>query len=160
MCVCVCVCVCVCLIMRGKISPVESDISEDLGNLNHWVHKRSHMNDYLTVLVNKPPISMTINTQNEMDIFWNPQPQSTLAPLWTEVWPLPSVSTWSKTWATEATKPKQPQSSGWRPGVRPSVLWENWKNRPLDRYFQQRILWAQFLHLLISRKTPKSVNDD
>ena len=26
-------------------------------------------------------------------------------------------------------------SSGWRPGARPSVLWENCKNRSSDRYF-------------------------
>ena len=45
-CLCVCVCVCVCLFMRGKISSVESDISEDLGNLNQLVPKRSHMSDY------------------------------------------------------------------------------------------------------------------
>ena len=33
---------------------------------------------------------------------------------------------------------------------------ENWQNRSSDRYFQEQILWAQFLHLLISRKALKS----
>ena len=79
--VCVCVCVCVYLIMRGKTSSVESDISEDLGNLNQLVPKISHMSDLLlTVLANRPPISLAISTQNEMDIFL--KPQSTLVPPW------------------------------------------------------------------------------
>ena len=69
-CVCMCVCVCVYLIMRGKTSSVESDISEDLRNLNQLVPKISHMSDLLlTVLANRPPISLAISTQNEMDIF-------------------------------------------------------------------------------------------
>ena len=33
---------------------------------------------------------------------------------------------------------------------------KNWKNRSSDRYFQKPILWAQFLNLLISRKSLKS----
>ena len=46
----------------------------------------------------------------------------------------------------------QKQSLGWKPGVRHSMLCENWKNRSSDRYFKEKILCAQFLHLL-SRKT-------
>ena len=33
---------------------------------------------------------------------------------------------------------------------------KNWPNRSLDRHFQELILWAQFLYLLISRKALKS----
>ena len=33
---------------------------------------------------------------------------------------------------------------------------KNWQNRSSDRYFQETISWAQFLHLLISRKALKS----
>ena len=33
---------------------------------------------------------------------------------------------------------------------------KNWQNTSWDRYFQKKILWAQFLHLLISRKALKS----
>lgn len=36
------------------------------------------------------------------------------------------------------------------------VLWKNWQNRSSDRYFQELILGAQFLHLLISRKALNS----
>ena len=36
-----------------------------------------------------------------------------------------------------------------------SVLWENWQDRSPDRYSQELILWAQFLHLFISRKVLK-----
>ena len=36
------------------------------------------------------------------------------------------------------------------------VLWKNWQNRSSDRYFQEQILGAQFLHLLISRKALNS----
>ena len=31
-----------------------------------------------------------------------------------------------------------------------TVLWENCHNRSLDSYFQETILWAQFLHLVVS----------
>ena len=48
------------------------------------------------------------------------------------------------------------RSPEWRSGMRPSVLWANWQNRSSDRYFQEKILWAQFLHLFISRKALKS----
>ena len=49
------------------------------------------------------------------------------------------------------------RSSGWRSGMKHSVLWENWQKRSLDSYFQEAIiLWAQFLHLVISRKALKS----
>ena len=48
------------------------------------------------------------------------------------------------------------RSPEWWSGVRPSVLWVNWQNRSSDRYFQEKILWAQFLHLFISRKALKS----
>ena len=34
---------------------------------------------------------------------------------------------------------------------------KNWQNKPTEvTYFQEQILWAQFLHLLISRKAVKS----
>ena len=33
---------------------------------------------------------------------------------------------------------------------------KNWQNRSSDMYFQEVILWAQFLYLFISRKTRKS----
>ena len=46
-------------------------------------------------------------------------------------------------------------SSGWRPGMRHSVLRENWQNRSSDRYSQELILWARFLYLLLSRKALK-----
>ena len=48
------------------------------------------------------------------------------------------------------------RSSGWRSGVGRSVLWENWQNRSSGRYFQEKLLWVQFLHLLLSRKALKS----
>ena len=48
------------------------------------------------------------------------------------------------------------RSPEWRSGMRPSVLWANWQNRSSDRYFQEKILWAQFLHLFICRKALKS----
>ena len=31
-----------------------------------------------------------------------------------------------------------------------------WQHRPSDRYFQGKILWAQFLHRLVSRKARKA----
>ena len=49
------------------------------------------------------------------------------------------------------------RSSGWRSGVRHSELWENWwTDLYIVRYFQEKILWTQFLHLLITRKALKS----
>ena len=49
------------------------------------------------------------------------------------------------------------RSSGWSSGMRHSVLWKkNWQNGSSDRYFQEKILWAQFLHLLVSRKALQS----
>ena len=53
-----------------------------------------------------------------------------------------------------ATPPEQ--SSGRRSGVRPSVLWENWRNRSSDSSIFLD-LWAQLLQLLISRKILKSL---
>ena len=41
-----------------------------------------------------------------------------------------------------------------------NVLGENWQNRSSDRYFQEPILWAQFLYLLISRKALKILHGD
>ena len=46
-------------------------------------------------------------------------------------------------------------SSGWRSGMRRSVLWETSRTGlqiGINRYFQEEILRAQILHLLISRK--------
>ena len=47
------------------------------------------------------------------------------------------------------------RSSGWRSEMRHSVLWKKTGRRGLQivRYFQETILWAQFLHLFISRST-------
>ena len=42
---------------------------------------------------------------------------------------------------------------GWRSGMRHSVYWEKLAEQVL-RYFQEKILWAQFLHLLLSRPWP------
>ena len=44
------------------------------------------------------------------------------------------------------------RSSAWRAEMGHSLLWENLAERSSDRYFQEQIFWAQFLHLLISRK--------
>ena len=47
--------------------------------------------------------------------------------------------------------------SGWRSGVRHSLLWETGRTGfQIVRYFQEKILLAQFLHLLVPRKTLKS----
>ena len=35
---------------------------------------------------------------------------------------------------------------------------KNWQNRSSDRYFPERALWAQFLHLLISRNSERDGN--
>ena len=48
------------------------------------------------------------------------------------------------------------RSSGWGGEMRHSVLWGKTLNRPSDRYFPEKIFWAQFLHLLRARKVPKS----
>ena len=48
------------------------------------------------------------------------------------------------------------KSSGWTTGMRLSVLQENWWNS----YFQELILRAQCLHLLISNKSTKSLHGD
>ena len=49
------------------------------------------------------------------------------------------------------------RSSGWRA----EMCWgRNWQNRSSDRYFQEPILWAQFLYLLVSRKALKILNGD
>ena len=49
------------------------------------------------------------------------------------------------------------RSSGWRSGVRHSVLWENWQNRPLDsEVFSGEIFYEPgFFHLPRLRKALK-----
>ena len=50
------------------------------------------------------------------------------------------------------------RSSGWRSRVRHTLLWEtDSTGLQIVRYFQEKILWAQFLHKLLSRKTLKSL---
>ena len=63
--------------------------------------------------------------------------------LWTGDCCLPSASTQIESWAAVAANPEHPpkRSSGWRSGVRHSVLWENWQNRSSNRYFQE-IWWV------------------
>ena len=49
------------------------------------------------------------------------------------------------------------RSSGWRA----EMCWgRNWRNRSSDRYFQEPILWAQVLYLLVSRKALKILHGD
>ena len=48
------------------------------------------------------------------------------------------------------------KNSGQRSGMRHSVLWENWWNRPLDSYiFKRKFNESQLLHLLTLRKALK-----
>ena len=44
------------------------------------------------------------------------------------------------------------RSSKWRAEMKYSMLRKNWQDKSSDRYFQEPILWAKFLYLLISRK--------
>ena len=68
-------------------------------------------------------------------------------------WCLPSASTRIKSDAAAAPD----RSSGWRA----KMCWgKDWQNRSSDRCFQEPILWAQFLYLLISRKALKSLHGD
>ena len=54
-----------------------------------------------------------------------------------------STSPWIKSWAAVAADLQHPErSSGWKSGLRHSVLWENWKNRSSDSqiFFRIRFL--------------------
>ena len=80
-------------------------------------------------------------------------------------WHLPSTSTRIKSWtvgAADLQHPLQRVQGGDQKWRRHSVLWEKWQNRSASivRYFQEKILRAQFLHLLISRKSTKIINSD
>jgi len=70
-------------------------------------------------------------------------------------WPSPCSSTRIRSHAAAADLDMSWRSSGWRPGMRHSVLWENWQNRSSARSSQELILWARFLYLLLSRKALK-----
>ena len=72
-------------------------------------------------------------------------------------WHLPSTSTGIKSWAVIAAdfqctlKGVQGRDQTWSP------LWckQNWQNMSSDIYFQEVILWDQFLYFLRSRKALK-----
>ena len=78
--------------------------------------------------------------------------------VWTGDWHLPSASTQTEHEPGQLLTLNRPwkelRVESRREAL--SVLWANWQNRCSDRYFQEKILWAQFLHLLISRKALKS----
>ena len=54
-------------------------------------------------------------------------------------WPSPCSSTRIRSHAAAADLDMSWRSSGWRPGMRHSVLWENWQNRSSARYSQELI---------------------
>ena len=83
--------------------------------------------------------------------------------LWTEVWHLPSASTWRRTWATAAADPQLPLSGAKGGGQEWGTLCSGKTGSMglhIVSYFQEKTLWAQFLHLLIARKKLKSISDD
>ena len=48
--------------------------------------------------------------------------------------------------------------SGWRSGIRHSILWENLVEQTfIVRYFQEKIFWIYFLYPFIPRKSLKSL---
>ena len=83
----------------------------------------------------------------------------TFTPLPSRNWHLPSASSRMKSLTTAATDLqhilKGVQGQDKERGTRCSM--KNWHNRPSGRCFQEKILWAKFLHLLISRKALKSL---
>ena len=70
---------------------------------------------------------------------------------------LPSTSTRIKSCATVAADLQHPLK-GVQGGEQKwgTLCLGSWQDRSSDRYFQEPILWAQFLYLLISRKTLES----
>ena len=74
-------------------------------------------------------------------------------------WHLPSASTRTKSLVTAAADLQQPPLKEFRVKFsnEASVYWEKPADRSSDRYFQKVILWVQLLHLLICRKTLKSL---
>ena len=78
----------------------------------------------------------------------------------TEDWQLPSTSTKFKSWPFQLLTFNAPErSSGWKSGMRHSVLWGKLAEqafRELD-LFRRRSYEFQFLHLLIPRKTLTSL---
>ena len=75
-------------------------------------------------------------------------------------WHLPSASTRIKPYAAVAAdfqhSPKGVQGGEQKWGTLCSGG-KNWQNRSSDSFFQELILWTQFLHLLIPRKALKSL---
>ena len=72
-------------------------------------------------------------------------------------WHLPSTSTRVKSCAAVAADLQHPlkRFQGGEQNWGTLCSGENWQNRSVDRYFQELILWVQFLYLLISRNALK-----
>ena len=75
--------------------------------------------------------------------------------LWIGVWHLPSASTEIESWVTAAADPQHPWKE-LRVESRSEDLLALGKleEQVFRQVFWEKILWAQFLHLLISRKEP------
>lgn len=76
-------------------------------------------------------------------------------------WHLPSASTRIKSQAAMTTDPQHPLEwfQGGDQERAPLCSGKNWQNKSLDTYFQQKILWAPLLDILIYRKALKSLSD-
>ena len=78
----------------------------------------------------------------------------------TEDWHLPSISTKIKSWLLQLLSFNAPESSsGWKSGMRHSVLWEKLAEQVFTQLnlFRRRFYESQFLHLLILRETLMSL---
>ena len=73
-------------------------------------------------------------------------------------WHLPFTATWIKSRAAAGADFQKPLKGvqGGKQKWGTLCFGKNWQNKSSDSYFQELILWAQFLYLLISRKALKS----
>lgn len=78
-------------------------------------------------------------------------------PVWAGDWHWPSASQGLNPELLQLLTFKTPWRSSGGDQERGSVLWGNWPHRSSDRCFQEKILWAQCLHLLRSTKALKSL---
>ena len=69
-------------------------------------------------------------------------------------WQLPSTSTKIKSLPLQLLTFNITERLGWRSGIRHSVLWKNWQNRPSESWTSSgKDFESQFLHPLIHRET-------
>ena len=115
---------------------------------------------HVLTIINSASTNIGVHVSFRIIVLPRYMPRSGIAVPTTD-WHLPSTSTKMKIMSCWSCWPSTPpeKSSGWRAEMRHSVLRGKAGRTALQivRYFQEMILWAQFLHLFVSRKALKSL---